>query len=53
MNNKLIKIPDYTWEWCFCGDWDSIVVKIVKPPCLFYRLMQRWILDIHWREIKA
>ena len=42
--------PNYTWRWCFNGD-HNFMVYVVKPPCLFYRLMQRLILNIHWEKI--
>jgi len=44
--------PKYTWQWCFNEDWNSITVNVVKPPCLLHRIAQRWILGIHWRQIK-
>ena len=44
--------PPYTWEWCFNNDWYSLTVKCVKAPNPFHRLVQRFILGIHWQRVK-
>jgi hypothetical protein len=45
------KMPDYTWEWCLTTDW-TLVVKVVTPPCAFYRWTQQIVFGIQWRKIK-
>jgi hypothetical protein len=46
LNEKL------TIEWCFNGDWQGIVVGVVKHPCLFCRVIQRLVLSIHLRKLR-
>lgn len=42
------------WQFCFSGDWRALTFNLVmdRPPCWFHRLMQRWILGIHWRPFR-
>jgi len=48
----IISTRNFTWAWCFNGDWHSLTVQTESAPCWFHRLMQRWVLGIHWRKIK-
>jgi len=45
-------VPKYQWQWCLNGEWNSVVFNVVSAPNAFNRLMQKWILGIHWRKIK-
>jgi len=51
-NNAFMRVPKYTWQWCFNDRWDGIIVNVEKPVCWFHRVMQRLILGIHWRKIE-
>jgi hypothetical protein len=44
-------VPKHQWQWCLNGDWQTIF-NSAKSPNAFNRLMQKWILGIHWRKIK-
>lgn len=45
--------PAANWQWCFGGDWFACTfsVPMKTGPSWFHRLMQKWILGIHWRRI--
>ena len=45
--------PRPNWEWCLGGDWHACTFQLYyrTPPNWFHRLMQRWLLGIHWRKI--
>ncbi len=46
--------PDPNWQWCMFGSWGiTFNVHLVRPPSRFNRLMQRWLLGIHWRPVKG
>lgn len=43
--------PTYQAAFCFGGNWDFSLPVSTKMPNRFHRFMQRWLLDIHWREL--
>lgn len=43
-------IPKNKFEWSFHECFTSRV-QTEHAPCLFYRIMQKWILGIHWRKV--
>ncbi len=46
-------LPTPNWQWCLHGNWTvTFNLHFDRPPSRFHRLMQRWILGIHWRPVQ-
>ena len=43
---------DPQWEWCIGGDWHSMTYRVIASPHFLGRILQKYLLDIHWRKIK-
>jgi hypothetical protein len=44
-------IPKNKWEWSFHKSF-QMRVETQHAPCLFHRIMQKWLIGIYWRKVK-
>lgn len=47
---NLFKGEDRKWEWRPFPD-SELKLHFPAAPCLFHRLMQRWLLGFQWRRM--
>lgn len=47
----LYEPPKPTHQWCIHGDWHSMTVNVFSQPHWLGRILQKYLLDIHWRKI--
>ena len=46
---EMFEIPKSEWEWSFHKSF-NFRVQTNHAPCFLHRLMQKWVLGVHWRK---
>jgi hypothetical protein len=46
----MFNLPKNKWEWSF-GKSFQVRVQAQHAPCLFHRIMQKWLIGIYWRKV--